>query len=493
MNGKTGALDGPDLPWLEQRYTLGKSLSQSGHFAQAVAILGEVLENDPDSPKHYDTLILALRKERNDKDAVALAQRAVDRFPGHAGLWNQLALALGDANLFEAADAADLTAHRVDIRTLAARTDLIYFDGVFSREGKAALIRTAEAGKLTSQWSVCRALGRLTAENLVASAEQLHRGEPVMAGQVWPFGVRSPNIDVPPVAPVTTQARRPVLSVMVPAYNPDPEWLRICLHSVLAQDQGPAWAEIVVVDDSSSDTAKDVAESFGNRVRYHRNDENLGLLRNHNQCIALSRGHFVHILHQDDAVEPGFYQAVLDPLCSDPALVGAFTGVNLDGSDGSRIVEALEQRNACPARDLYLRLLRRQRVQFASIVMRRRAFEALGGFTPSRVFAFDWEMWARLAKDGTLWYDPRPLAITRLHAQSATHSISVLDRLVDVLQTQYGILQHIEGDSRRAAAGRFAFSYQCAEAWQKLFQQLAVPDGSDVGDLRDFLTSLIPG
>ena len=46
---------------------------------------------------------------------------------------------------------------------------------------------------------------------------------------------------------------RPLWSVMIPTYNPRPDYLEETLHSVLQQDPGPEQMQIEVIDDRSTD------------------------------------------------------------------------------------------------------------------------------------------------------------------------------------------------------------------------------------------------
>src|SRR5713101_8359248 len=102
---------------------------------------------------------------------------------------------------------------------------------------------------------------------------------------------------------------RPVWSVMIPTYNPRPDYLEETLHSVLQQDSGREQMQIEVVDDCSPgmDVAALVKAIAGERVQFSRTAKNLGLAGCWNTCIERSRGQWVHILHQDDWVLPGFY------------------------------------------------------------------------------------------------------------------------------------------------------------------------------------------
>src|SRR4029450_1568238 len=103
---------------------------------------------------------------------------------------------------------------------------------------------------------------------------------------------------------------RPYWSVIIPSYNPRAAYLEETLRSVLAQDPGPDEMQIEVVDDCSPDGApvELVHRIAGDRVAVHRERKNNGLAGIWNRCIERACGEWVHILHQDDIVLPGFYE-----------------------------------------------------------------------------------------------------------------------------------------------------------------------------------------
>jgi hypothetical protein len=55
-----------------------------------------------------------------------------------------------------------------------------------------------------------------------------------------------------------------------------------------------------------------------------------------------------------------------------------------------------------------------------SIVVKREAYERLGGFDHRLLCAEDWEMWIRIAAEYPVWYEPEPLAFYRMHATGNT-------------------------------------------------------------------------
>jgi predicted O-linked N-acetylglucosamine transferase (SPINDLY family) len=55
-----------------------------------------------------------------------------------------------------------------------------------------------------------------------------------------------------------------------------------------------------------------------------------------------------------------------------------------------------------------------------SIVVKRSAYEKLGGFHLQLFHSCDWDMWKRIATNYPVWYEPQPLACYRQHSKSDT-------------------------------------------------------------------------
>ena len=83
------------------------------------------------------------------------------------------------------------------------------------------------------------------------------------------------------------------ISVIIPAYNAE-KYIGEAIESALNQTR-PA-AEIIVVDDGSTDGTAAVAEKFGSPVRLIRNPENLGVGASRNRGVQASRGEYVAYL-----------------------------------------------------------------------------------------------------------------------------------------------------------------------------------------------------
>jgi glycosyltransferase involved in cell wall biosynthesis len=97
---------------------------------------------------------------------------------------------------------------------------------------------------------------------------------------------------------------QPRLSIMVPAYGESP-FLNETLIS-LTVNLDADFANIFVVDDASpTDHVKNICATYVDRITYIRNETNLGLAANFQNCINLSKTEYTMIMGSDDRVLPG--------------------------------------------------------------------------------------------------------------------------------------------------------------------------------------------
>lgn len=225
-----------------------------------------------------------------------------------------------------------------------------------------------------------------------------------------------------PIDPIEDNGPRPVWSVMIPSFN-CARYLGETLRSVLAQAPAPDVMQIEVVDDASTtdDPAEVVRSVGGDRVQFIRQPSNVGHVRNFATCLQLARGQYVHLLHGDDLVLPGFYDALQQGFESDPNIGAAFCRWKLvDNTSAELSVIGPLQPEAGPLVGGAQRLAEEQHVVTPSIAVRRSTYELLGGFDDRLICAEDWEMWVRIAAHYEIWYEPRVLAAYRTHTDSNT-------------------------------------------------------------------------
>lgn len=219
-------------------------------------------------------------------------------------------------------------------------------------------------------------------------------------------------------------APQPFWSVMIPTFNPDPGYLAQALASVLGQDPGPQQMEIAVIDDHSSevDPTGCLTTRLRDRISWVRQDRHVGIANNWNECIRRARGRWVHILHQDDIVRPGFYARLREGIGAAPASVGAALcrDVVIDADGKRKMSQTLIRDTAGTINDWVEHVFVALHFRASAVVVRRSVYETIGGFSPDLQYALDWDMWKRIAAAYPLWYEPDELVCYRRHPGSAS-------------------------------------------------------------------------
>ncbi len=220
------------------------------------------------------------------------------------------------------------------------------------------------------------------------------------------------------------------VSVCVPSYN-YARFLGECLSSVLAQTCGDF--ELIVVDDCSTDGSEEVIQGFADsRLRYLRNEANLGHVRTWNRLLSLARGEYVCFLCADDLFLPRKLE-VQAALLDDNPLVGL---VHSDGRaiDAAGEVTGLFRSRFPPDLEAYLALdhvrhghreFRRllagyNYVHLSNAMFRRASLDEVSPFDQAYPYAADWDLWLRLLLKCDVAYLAEPLSCIRWHGDNLT-------------------------------------------------------------------------
>lgn len=222
------------------------------------------------------------------------------------------------------------------------------------------------------------------------------------------------------------------VSVVVATHN-QAHWLGEAIGSVRAQTFGD-W-ELLVADDGSTDDTPAVVASFADgRVR-HLPAARAERAAARNRGVAAAAGELVAFLDADDAWHPEKLARQVAALAAAPEAAACYAASRFV-DEGGRPLPVRKPLRAHAGR-LFPRLVRGNFIILASMVVRRRALDAVGGFDATLpVYGCeDWDLWLRLARRDPFVAVDAELVRYRVHGgntrpeQVAASGLAVLDRL----------------------------------------------------------------
>ena len=207
------------------------------------------------------------------------------------------------------------------------------------------------------------------------------------------------------------------VSVVIPAKNAAAH-IREAIESVLAQ--GGDVAELIVVDDGSTDDTATIVNSFGeSRIRLVAN-ETSGVSAARNFGARLSRGNWLMFLDADDRLRPGAIAMLVAATKAAPHAVLIYGDYDLIDDEGRSIGRRgmlIGRRK--PSGKVLARLAAGNFIVNGGItIVRANAFRTAGGFDESLKYCEDWHCWCRLAAVGEFQFIHALLLDYRLHASN---------------------------------------------------------------------------
>jgi glycosyltransferase involved in cell wall biosynthesis len=129
----------------------------------------------------------------------------------------------------------------------------------------------------------------------------------------------------------------PKVSIGLPVFNGE-RYLGEAVDSLLAQTFGDF--ELILSDNASTDATGALCRQYADRdarVRYHRNDRNLGACRNFNLTVEFARGEYFKWAAHDDIHAPQYLARCVEALDADPSLVASHTDGQVIDEHGRRM------------------------------------------------------------------------------------------------------------------------------------------------------------
>lgn len=206
-------------------------------------------------------------------------------------------------------------------------------------------------------------------------------------------------------------AADPLVTIAVPSFNQG-RYLGEALASLFQQDVP---VEVFVADGGSTDNSVEVIRHWESRLAGWRSHRDGGQAAAINESIAKGRAPYVCWLNSDDWLLPQGLARLLDALDQHPAAPAAY------GRSWNVVDETQSKRPVWVEPFNEQRLALRCIVSQPATLIRRTAWEAVGGVDESLHMAMDYDLWWRLYKAfGPLHFVDAFVAANREHADTKT-------------------------------------------------------------------------
>jgi len=167
---------------------------------------------------------------------------------------------------------------------------------------------------------------------------------------------------------LTTRVK-PRVSIGLPVYNGG-NFLEDALNSILRQTYTDF--EVIISDNASTDRTEEISREFAmrdSRIRYVRNEENLGPARNYNNVFSLSEGEFFKWAAHDDTYAPEFLEKCVEVLERDPGVVLCYARTSFIDKNG-KVLGTYDEKLRSDSSE--------PDVRFGDLIMNLKCFEIFG-------------------------------------------------------------------------------------------------------------------
>ncbi|HEV2236531.1 MAG TPA: glycosyltransferase family 2 protein [Ktedonobacterales bacterium] len=243
-----------------------------------------------------------------------------------------------------------------------------------------------------------------------------------------------------PVEGGSAEAHVPLLSVTVLNYN-YAHYLPECLESILRQTFTDF--ELLLINDCSTDNSLDVIQPYlaDPRVRLINHEQNKGYIASLIEGSDCSRGTYLTVISADDfCVSDRAFETLLGPLQTHDDVAYAFSAFGLYDGESRRFF--LQRRYGTSFvrdgvdqfRDL---LMMGNFILHSGVIIRRSAYQAVGGYDAGVRYAGDTIMWLMLCREGRVAYATDELYAWRQHGSNMSVSYRALRQ--SIAECMYGI------------------------------------------------------
>ena len=243
--------------------------------------------------------------------------------------------------------------------------------------------------------------------------------------------------------------KKPIITVLMTVYNGE-SYLTEAIESILYQSY--ADFEFLIIDDASTDSSNKIILSYkDDKIRYVRNDYNIGQTASLNYGLNIANGKYIARMDQDDLSHKDRIQTQIKYLINNKNIIVVGSWANSIDENGVHNYEIIHPTKpdqikesitcGCP-------------LSHSSVMFEKDRIIQLGGYPSKFKYAMDWGLWMECIKnDFRIANIPKRLVSIRTHSRNATSQKS-LD--ITKISEQYHLIMNSESITVKPIVRRYS-------------------------------------
>ena len=217
----------------------------------------------------------------------------------------------------------------------------------------------------------------------------------------------------------TSAMYEPRVSVLTPVYNTNIEHLHQCIDSILNQTFTDF--EFIILNDSPENTEleSEILSYSDKRIKYYKNDKNIGISESRNRLLQLARGEYIAIFDHDDISIPDRLACQVEFLDTHPN-IGVIGGwlQNFESNEGTFVTPENDK-------EIKIALTEDCFIAHTSSMIRKSVLTNNNiKYEPEYTPCEDYRLWARLMDITEFHNIQRVLVKYRWHENNTTTNMS---------------------------------------------------------------------
>jgi glycosyltransferase involved in cell wall biosynthesis len=270
------------------------------------------------------------------------------------------------------------------------------------------------------------------------------------------------------------------VSVIMNCLNGE-KYLREAMDSVFAQTYKD-W-EIIFWDNASTDNSAAIANSYGDKVKYYKNEQTVSLGQARNQAIEKSTGDYISFLDVDDVWLPDKLDIQLKLFENHPGVDFIYTNFYILDTINNRKYVAFNE--LLPQGKIFDKILVDYKIGIITVMIRKNTLERQESlFDPNLTFASDFDLFLRILHDSEVAYIDSASAIYRIHLNNyslnaVSNNQKEIKYVLNKFKTRFNDSRHIFAGAIKLIISRL----ECNQAWMNLVKGDFASVRSNIGIL----------